>query len=336
MSYSKIFIRGVDWVGTLVLATPVYRAVRENFPSAKITVCVRPWTKNLLEICPYIDELIEYNFSGLFDRIKFISELKKKNYDIAILLSGNFEAALLCFLAGIKKRVGYPYDHRGFLLTDKVYEVEEKHCTNHLLGIVESIGLKITNRQPEIWLTEEDKKFADEFFIKNGLDKNYLTVGIGFGVKGEESRMWPIENFANLINLLSEKENAKIILFGTNYDNKYLKKMIPLIRVPFIDLVGKTTLRQFASLVKKCSVYVTNDTGGMHVASVAGAKVVALFGPTSCSRWGPAGKDYIIINKKTDCSPCSFKKMKNCKNNICMKKIKVKDVYEKIMEILKK
>ena len=336
MNYSKIFIRGVDWVGTLVLATPVYRTVRENFPESKITVCVRPWSMNLLETCPYIDEILVYNPSNIFDRIKFLKKIKKEKYDIAILLSGNFESALLCFLAGIKKRIGYPYDHRGFLLTDVVPEIQDKYCVSHLLNIVETLGLKIKNRTPEIWLTEEDKKFADDFFEKNNLKNSDLIVGIGFGVRGEESRMWPLQNFAELINLLYEKDGAKIILFGSKYDEKYLFNMKNFIKVPFINLVGQTTLRQFASVVKRCSVYVTNDTGGMHIASVSGAKVVALFGPTSFLRWGPFGDNCVIINKKIDCSPCEFKKMKNCKDNICMKNIKVEEVYQKIFEVIPK
>ncbi|MFN3966850.1 MAG: glycosyltransferase family 9 protein, partial [Endomicrobiia bacterium] len=72
------------------------------------------------------------------------------------------------------------------------------------------------------------------------------------------------------------------------------------------------------------------------VASVSGTKVVALFGPTSPSRWRPAGKDYVIVDKKIECSPCNFKKMKSCKNNLCMKAIQVEEVYKKLKEILKK
>jgi len=168
-----------------------------------------------------------------------------------------------------------------------------------------------------------------------------LTIGIGHGVRGEKSRCWPQENFAKLIKLLVEQLNAVVVLFGSDYDLDSAKNIIGLINQTttikkIVNLTGKTSVTEFGACVKKCDLYISNDTGGMHIAAVSGTKVIGLFGPTDPKYWGPYGDNSYVIQGKAECSPCSYTKMKHCKSNVCMQNISVEEVFEKAKWIFHK
>lgn len=337
MNYSKIFIRGVDTIGTFVLATPFYREVRRNFPDSKITVCVKPLVYELIKNCPYVDDIIIYNSKTLLERYKFIKKLKKDSYDLAFILSGSFHSALLCYLAGIKIRVGYPHDHRRFFLNHIVEENNKKHCVEYLLHIIESFGGRIENNNLELWFPSDKLEICDKIYNENKIKQSDIVIGIGFGVSGEKSRQWLTDNWVKLIRLLLEKENFWVILFGTKNDieeSNQIEEKVNSRRL--INLTGKTNLSEFAYCVKKCSVYVSVATGGIHIASALNIKVLGLYCPGDEITWGPRGKSVEIITKYTNCAPCNQHKMRHCKNNICMKNIKVDEVYQKIFDVIQK
>lgn len=327
---SKILVRGVDTVGTFVLATPFYRELRKNFPDAYITVCVKPLVYDLVKNCPYVNEVILYDAKTIFQKYRFIKKLKNGNYDLALILSGSFKSALSCYLAGIRTRIGYPHDHRGFLLTHPVKEFEKKHCVEYLLYILRDIGAKIDSVDLELWLPENSFSISEKIFNEYGITKSDIVIGIGFGVAGEKARGWPTKNWIKLIRLLLNK-NIKVILFGTKNDltgSAEIEKNID--NKNLVNLTGKTSLIEFANCVGKCFIYVSVDTGGIHIASALGVKTVGLYVPGSDICWGPRGEKVKIISKPTKCAPCNQHKMRRCKDNICMKSITVNEVYNVI------
>jgi heptosyltransferase II len=334
----KIYIRGADWVGALVMATPVYRAVRRNFPSAHISVCVRPWSRGLLENCPYVDRIIDYNPSTFFDKARFIGALRAEKYDMALLLSHSFESAFMCLAAGIKVRAGYPYESRGFMLTHKTRDDRGLHRGRSLLKILEGVGMTVDDEGPELWLSRQDGAFADGIFEKNGIHSGDKAIGISFEVKGDPSRRWDERNFIELSKrLLNASPGHRLVVFGSGGDIEATRAMTARIngggRVT--DLSGKTTLTQFSACAKKCDVFISTDSGGAHVAAAAGTKVVVLFGPADPGRLAPQGKNVAVIRKKVDCAPCDLSgKMKYCRDNRCMQAITVDEVYAAVMEQL--
>jgi len=137
----KILIRGPDTVGSFVLATPFIRELRKNHPTDYIVLCIKPLVYELAKNCPYVNKVLIYEKN----RLKNFIKLKKEKFDTVFLLSGSFESALFCYLLGVKNRIGYPHDHRGFLLTQRIFEKEKKHYVDYILYILESLNYKITN-----------------------------------------------------------------------------------------------------------------------------------------------------------------------------------------------
>lgn len=324
---NKILIRGADTVGSFVLATPFYRELRKNFPKAYIVLCIKPLVYELAKGCPYVNKVIVYNSKSLVQKIKFIKELRKESFDTVFLISGSIDSAFISFLAGIRNRVGYSHDYRSFLLTKKVEEKEKKHYIDYVLNILESEGLKVEDRMTEIYIKETKTQYDNIFMGRENI------VGLNLTAVGELARNWPKEYALELIQKLLE-ENYKVVLFGTRNDLEYGSYIENRIKKNnFINLTGKTDLVEFVNLIRKCDIYISVDTGGIHIANALGIKTIGLYVPGSNFSWGIRGNNTKIISYKTNCAPCNQHKMKYCKDNKCMKQITVNEVYEKIKEI---
>lgn len=312
----KILIRGPDTFGSFVLATPFYRELRRNLPSEYIVLCVKPLVYELAKNCPYVDKVILYE-NNFFKNYK---NLKNEKFDIVFLLSGNFESAFISYIAGIKERIGYPHDKRGFLLTKKIIEKEKKHYIDYILFILESLGYSIKKREPEIYINEVSTTKYDYIF-----EDNLPVIGITYASIANDARRWPLE-YVKEISYKLIKEGYKVILLGKNS----LHNRIEINDKKFFDLVNLTSLSEFIDILKKLNVYVSVATGGIHIASVLGIKVIGLYIPGE-ERWIPYGKNVSVITKPTKCAPCNQHKMKYCKNNICLKMITPDEVLKMIL-----
>jgi len=307
----KILVRGPDTVGSFVLATPFIRELRKNHPTDYIVLCIKPLIYELAKDCPYVNKVLIYEKN----RLKNFLKLKKEKFDTVFLLSGSFESALFCYVLGIKNRIGYPHDHRGFLLTEKIVEKEKKHYVNYLLYILESLGYEIKDRTPEIFVKDETNKY--EFFFKDKIP----VVGITYDSIADDARKWPKEYVLDLSKKLVAK-GFKVLLLGKTKDE------INFSEDNIINLVNKTNLLEFVSIVKKLHTYISVATGGIHIAAALGVRAIGLYVPGDEFGWSPYSKNSVVISKNVFCSPCNPHKMKYCKDNICMKKIFPEDILK--------
>jgi ADP-heptose:LPS heptosyltransferase len=307
----KILIRGPDTVGSFVLATPFIRELRENHPTDYIVLCIKPLVYELAKNCPYVNKVLIYEK----DRLKNFIKLKKEKFDTVFLLSGSFESALFCYLLGVKNRIGYPHDHRGFLLTQRIFEKEKKHYVDYILYILESLNYKITNRGPEIFIKDETNNY--DFLFRDKIP----VVGITYASIANDARKWPKEYVLDLSKKLVAK-GFKVVLLGKTKDD------INFFDDNIINLVNKTNLLEFVSIVKKLYTYISVATGGIHIAGALGVRTIGLYIPGDEFGWSPYSKNSIVISKNVFCSPCNPHKMKYCKNNICMKKILPEDILK--------
>jgi len=318
----RTLIRGPDTVGSFVLATPFFRELRKNCPNDYIVLSVKQAVFDLAKNCPYVDKVL------LYGKNKFVNiqQFKKEKFDTAFLLSGSFESALICFLAGIKNRIGYPHDHRGFLLTHKIKEIQKKHYVDYILYILESLNYTVLDKTPEVYI---DKKI-NNFKYPQIFSYNKPIIGITYASVANDARYWPKEYVEELVNSLVEKNFAIVLLGKTNkvYQIKQTENVI--------DLVNKTSLSDFVNIVRKLSCYVSVATGGIHIASVLGVNTIGLYILGDEFGWSPIGKNVFVITKKVHCAPCTPHKMKYCRENICMKSITPKEVEQQILNFLTK
>lgn len=334
---NRILIVNVNWLGDVLFSTPLIRALREKFPDAYITCMVVPRCKEILELNPRLNEIIIYDEEGLhkgiFGKLKFISYLRSKRFDTAVILHRSFTRALIVFLAGIPKRIGYYTRKRSFLLTNSVeMPLEQTHRVDFFLNLGTPLGINTLNRNYEFFISDEDRKKTKELLQKEGISDSDFLIAINPGGNWDPKR-WPKENFAKLADELIKRFNAKIVLTGARKDVALTNDISSLMKTRPIIACGKTTLKELAAIFEKARFVISNDSGPMHVAVSMGAKTIALFGPTSPQITGPIGKGrYVVLQKDVGCEiPCYDL---SCVDYKCMEVVRVEDVLKAADKLL--
>jgi heptosyltransferase-2 len=325
----RILVVNVNWLGDVVLSTPALRALRKSDPGARLTCMVVPRCREVLEGNPGVDEIIIYDEDGIhggfWGKPRLVRKLRAGGFDEVYFFHRSFTRRLAAALAGIPKRVGYPAKKGKFLLTVPV-ELPERipHKAEYFLNLLEKAGIKRDGLDCEFYLRDEDRKSAGELLKAGGVsDGDFLAV-LNAGGNWKMKR-WPAENFAALADLLMEERGAKVVFSGAGKDRKLVESIAGMMKQRPANLCGRTTLKQLGALFERADLVVSNDTGPTHIAAAVGARVVALFGPTSPELTGPCGGGrYTVIRKDVGCEvPCY---RADCEDNRCMKAITVEDV----------
>ncbi len=311
--YKKILIVRLDRIGDVLLSTPAIKAARDTYPDSHIAVMVRPYAKDIVEGNPYLNEVILYDRSGreknLSGNLKFIDHLRRKNFDIALILHPTKRTHIITFLAGIPVRVGYDKKW-GNLLTKKIPNVKQfglKHEIDYTLDILKYAGIETNDRALYMPLKETSEKAISEVFEKNGITKDSLIITLNPGASCASKR-WRPENFAKVGDLLARERGAKIIIISDLKDKPFADKTTALMKVAPLNLAGMTSVADIASVLKRSRLFISNDSGPVHIACAVGTPVIAIFGRSdkglSPERWGPTGKRDIILHKYVGCAVC--------------------------------
>ncbi len=335
----KILIRTANWIGDAIMSTPVNRAVRLNFPDAHISVLAKSWVAPIFYNNPYVDDILLYEdngrHKGLAGKIRLGNDLRKHNFELTILIQNAFEAAFLTFLARIPHRVGYNTDARGILLSNSIQldpVLKKGHLIDYYLGIMEGASLRTDDRRLDLFLTEKERGHAEEILSNHGISTDDRLIGINPGAEFGTAKRWLPERFAELSSRLALSCNAKVIIFGTS-DHKELGDNISEMSGDLCaNLCGDTSLREVLALIEKCSLFITNDSGLMHVASAFDIPQVVIIGSTDYIATGPINPRSSIVRVPTSCSPCL---KPDCPDDHrCMKRVTVDMVFNTAETIL--
>ncbi len=329
----RILVRGVNWVGDTILTYPALEALKRHFPNSRITILIPSHLADLWKTSPHVDEILSFKkkrgIPSVLEDFKISRLLRKKRFDLGLILPRSFRSAFQLYLAGIPVRIGYKDEGRSFLLTHGIPRTEEflrSHRVFYYQELLKFFGIKAESLSPRLLLCEEDRKGADEILQKEGLLDGRPLVGINPGAAYGLAKCWYPDRFAELGKRLSQKWKATALIFGRAEERETAEKIIHHLGQMGVDLTGKTNLLQLAALLERCSILVTNDTGTMHVASAVGTPVVAIFGPTDPVATGPWGDGHTVVKKEVACSPC-FKRV--CPtDHRCMEEITVDEVEE--------
>ena len=336
MQINKILIFSPNWVGDTIMAIPLVGSLRETFPSARLVMAVKPYVSSLWETNPFIDEIwlldTDSAYKGIFSYFKLINKMKNSHFDIAIILPHYFMYALFVFLAGIKYRVGFNVRHRGIFLTKAVnysLQLRKKHMVENYLDIIRSIGIEPERKELFLGINTEDQFYAEKILEKNRINPEDLVVGIAPGAIYGKAKRWPKEYYAGLCDELIDKYDAKIFIFVGLMEKKVAFRIKNLMQNLPIIIEPEANLRQMAYLIQRCNVFISNDSGLMHIAAAVKTRVIAIFGSTSPDWTRPYGDGHIILRKPMACSPC-FKKKCPYGTYDCLRSIVVKDVLEAV------
>jgi lipopolysaccharide heptosyltransferase II len=328
----KILVRATNWVGDLVMTTPALVAIKKSFPDSKISVLVRPPLEGLLAGNPAVDEVILYDkkkYKGPVGIARLARELRKKRFDRAILLQNAFEAALIAFLADIPVRMGYATDGRRLLLTHPVSvaaETRNKHQVHYYLDMLKALGMKSAGDTPRLYPDKADKAEAVNLLKAHGIYKGGPLVGVNPGAQYGVAKKWYPERFGEVADRLISSHGARIIIFGGPGDVSVAAAVQASMAGDALNIAGKTTLGGLMALAGMCRLFITNDTGAMHVAAALGVPTLAVFGSTDPVATGPYGPRTKVVRNPVNCSPC-LKRKCPLKHYKCLEGVTADNVY---------
>lgn len=310
-SQKKVLLLSLSGIGNFLMQSPVFAALKAAHPDWRLTVWVAPrGTRELAENNPYIDDVIEAPIQqSLFEHIRLLQKLRKEHVDIGIVLYPGqlVKSAAYLFLAGIPKRIGNDYQlgsnpKSHFLFTHIVEAVEGIHDVEQNLQLLEPLHL-VYPREAEskahaatytLTIPPQAGTQAQEMLSKLNIPRNKILVGFHMGSAPHFVwKRWPLEYFNELGKKLIQEYNAHILLFGDAQEkalNETLQK-----KLGQSASIVESTLLTTAAIIKHCKLFVSNDSGLMHIAAATGTPTAGLFGPTDERRTGPRGARSIVI-----------------------------------------
>lgn len=354
----KILILALSGIGDALMFTPALRLLKQEIPQSEIDVMVMfGGAKEIFKNNPVINKVINFNFlkEGVIKSLRFVLSLRGK-YDVTINVypSNRKEYNLISFLIGAKKRVAARYlrmnaENLGWLNNLTVEENDLIHNVQTNIRIIEKlIGKEINVKSDnelklQIFFSDDDLAFAQNYLNEKNITGNDFVIGFHPGcatLKNHIKRRWEPEKFSILATKLIEKYSAKILIFGGPEESELKKEVRQNITSENVVVVDTETLLQSSAVMKRCNLFITNDSALMHIAAALQLPVVAIIGPTNINYIHPWNTKYKIASLNLECSPCFFYSPKplTCKRDDikfkCIKELSVENVFDKVTEMI--
>jgi lipopolysaccharide heptosyltransferase I len=338
----KILFIKLSAIGDVVQTLPALESIKKIYPDSEITWVVEEAAAGILEGHPLIDRLLVSRrktwtrmlrnpltlLSGVGNIISFIRELRKVHYDIAIDFQGLLKSGVLIGLSRAKRKIGFDRTRElSYLFLNErlpAYDIE-KHALERYLDVARYLGARNPSPFCTLPIEHEISVIRERITAVNPEGRPLVVMN---PVARWETKLWPERSFAELADRLIQEKNALIIFTGSPDDRVVIERIISRMSREAVNWAGKTTLKELAALSLRADQFITTDTGPMHLAAAAGAKVLALFGPTAPWRTGPYGSSHAVVRTGIECSPC-FKRTCDVQMK-CMKGITVEEVFRKI------
>ena len=334
-----VLIRGTNWIGDVVMTFPAIAAVRETLSTARITVLVKPWVADLVRMHPAVDEVLVYERPGRHEGaggiLKLARELRARRFDAAILLQNAIEAAIIARLAGIPVRAGYSTDARGLLLTHPVRleaGIKAVHQSLYYVEMLEALGFTPSRAPLALTPTDAQRIAAEQHLVRFGIAGRRPIVGMAPGAAYGPAKRWFADRFAAVADRLAERFSCPVLLFGSQGDRPSTEAVRSAAKTAIVDVAGRTNLGDAVALIARCDLFITNDSGLMHVAGALGVPTVAIFGSTNPKTTYPLGERTVLVRRPVDCSPCL---KQECPADFrCMDLVTVDEVLEHSTRLL--
>ena len=302
----RFLIVQTAFLGDAVLTLPLLSALKEFFPSSDITILTTPEIKEIFQGRAEINTLLEMDKrkkdKGIGALFRWAQQLKNK-YDIALVPHRSFRSALLVFLSGTPRRIGFSNSQGKFFLTDRVAFNWTTHDSERNLKLLEALG--ISQIKPKLNLDVPIQN-REALLRQYQIDPKRLMIGINPSSVWKTKR-WIPEYFASVADQLVQKYNAQIVFFGSGKDKEVVDQVLSFMKFPSTNLCEKTDLKTLIALIAQCQLFITNDSGPMHLASASKVPVVAIFGPTTKELgFFPYGEKSAVVDVNLPCRPCSL------------------------------
>ncbi|MAG08644.1 lipopolysaccharide heptosyltransferase II [Candidatus Woesearchaeota archaeon] len=334
----RILVIRIDEIGDVILATPVFRALKEEFPGCKVDVLVKKGTKEVLEHNPNVDNTIICEKDWLRNKLDiayFLSLAKKLKgkYDLMIELHTSPVNILLAFFIGGYK-IGYAFRGLGFLSNKTRFLAKKEHIIDRNLDLLKLININHKSRKMDVFFSKKEEVYVNALLKKHKLTgKKLICINPG---TLRANKLWQNNKWAELSDTLMEKYNAYILFTGSSNEKPLVNDIISMVKNKnkAVNLAGETGLLQLAALIKRCRLFIGTDSGPLHIARAVETPLIGLYGPTNPFIWGYNEDKYKSVYKKLDCSFCNQEGCKRRKEKeLCLRSIKVEDVVKEVKRL---
>jgi heptosyltransferase-2 len=332
VQFRNILVRATNWVGDAVMSIPALEALRAQFPAADISILARPWVVGLYSREPFCDEVISYDPTRrrIASTWQIAAALRRRHFDCAILLPNSFESAAIARLAAIPIRIGYTRDARSWMLTHPIPVPLPGETPPHQRFYY--LELLKRARLIDGYSLHSTIRLSSP---KTKRNSSVPVIGVSPGAAYGGAKRWLPERFAEAAVQLARERNALVALFGSKEEQiicELVRQRIEAAGVSCTNYAGQTSLAQFIELAAACDVFLTNDSGAMHIASALGVPTVAVFGATDDQATGPTGPRARVIREPVECSPCL---LRECPiDHRCMTRVSASRVAEAALNLV--
>lgn len=324
----RILIRSSNWLGDAIMSVPAVRAIKNGRPDAHVTIAAPAKIAPVWKLVPEVDAILPLASNSLFAAVGSIRG--RLGFDVAILFPNSLRVALEALLSGVRRRVGYRGHSRSWLLNQVIPEQPPprrlEHQSVRYLRIAQICGAG-DSQQPtaNIQIAASNQPSA--------INYQPLKVGLCPGAEYGPAKRWLPERFAEAAVRVAAQAPVEWVLFGTPKEAEIGEQIAAGLGGSCVNRIGQTTLDQLILALRECRLLLTNDTGTMHLASLLGVPVVAIFGSTEPGLTGPLGDHHIVLRHHVECSPCFLRK---CPIDFrCMKAVEIQEVVDAVSSILR-
>lgn len=310
-----LIVRQHNQMGDMLLAVPAFRGLRRRFPHARISLLAAPINTDVMLNNPYIDEVLTYAKESHNRRptrlIRFIAELRRKSFDMAIVLntvSFSITSMLLAWVSGATIRIGSTSRPFGHDITSLFYHIElplppaeeltRMHESEHNLYPLSVLGIRESDLSSVLVPLDDEAEDCDRF-VSTAVPESSGFIVIHPGA-GKKQNIWPPERFTAVARMLRERYSLEVVVVRGPVDGEVVDDMLRAQITP-PAVLSCPTPGFLGTLLRRASLTLCNDTGVMHIAGAVGARCVAVFGPTDPARWKPIGENIVAVRARDGC-----------------------------------
>lgn len=344
----RILIVRAGAIGDTLMATPLVRAVRKTFPECHLVFVCSATALDVIRYNPHIDQIIPIAYRHLpawlsREKSRVRNALQELDLDWALVLESHASFIDLAKSGGTRRIIAYSADDhvQGF---EPVRFDPRKHSIENHLELARPLRLRHDGLHMELNNQPETIKTVTWRLEKAGVAPGDSLIGIHAGWGGRTRtpdqtrlRSWPPDRFAEVVRWVVKERHAHVVLTGSTADRLLTRYIARTAGVPCLDFAGELSLLELAALIRRMNVYLTVDSGPAHMAAALGTSLITLWGPGIFEQTAPLspGNPPHIIYHRVHCAPCyGTPAMKTCKDNVCMKEIRVEEVKQALEEFL--
>ncbi len=334
-----ILVRCPNWVGDLIMATPLFQCLRDNLPGVQITALTRSYNAKIIEDAPWVDNIIPCQDKSIKGLLSTARQVHASGADTAILLPNSLRSYLPIRIGGVRRVFGYRRGGRRFLVRGPLPVMDDQGVkpipmVDYYLDLCRWLGLDVADQPtPSLFVSSNLEEQATRLLDRYGIRSQDRVVGLNPGAKFGSSKCWPPEFFARLAELLEEFWDCKILLFVGPGETPIADQIMSMTKAKVINTdPDHIDLGLLKPMVRRCDLLITNDTGPRHYATAFKRPVVVIMGPTD-PRYTNSNLDQtIVLRKDLPCAPCHQKECSE--DHECMRGITPDEVMDAALRLV--